>query len=69
LSRVEEVFAVIGIIFGFLIFLTIPGWFGVRVRGRYKRGEASSIRINEYMGFFFAAVFVFAAVVGPFIAD
>jgi hypothetical protein len=68
LSRVEEIFAIIGIIFGFLIFFTIPGWFGLRAWGRYKRGEGSSIRIYEYMGLFAAALLVFVAV-GLFIAD
>ena len=64
LSRFEEIFAIIGIVFGFLIFLTIPGWFGVRAWGRYKRGEESSIRIYEYMGFVVAALLVLGVVGG-----
>jgi amino acid transporter len=69
LSRLEEVFAIIGIVFGFLIFLTIPGWFGVRAWGRYKRGEESSIRIYEYMGFVVAALLALGVVVGVFVGD
>lgn len=45
LSNPQKFFAILGIVFGFFIFLTIPGWYGVRASRRYKRGEESSIRI------------------------
>lgn len=50
LSAVGEFFAFLGIAFGFLLLLTIPGWYGVRAWRRYGRGEPSSIRVYEYLG-------------------
>jgi hypothetical protein len=64
LSNPQKFFAILGIVFGFLIFFTIPGWYGVRAWRRYKRGEESSIRMYEYMGIAFAALLIFAIVGG-----
>lgn len=58
LSRVEEVFAVLGIAAGFLVLLTIPGWYGVRAWRRYRQGQQSSIRGYSIFGMVAAALVV-----------
>jgi hypothetical protein len=57
-------FAIFGIAAGFLLFLTIPGWFGVGAWRRYRRGEPSSIRGWSIWGMIFTPLTVVGVIVG-----
>jgi hypothetical protein len=63
LSRVQEVFAIVGITAGFLFLLTIPGWYGIRAWRRYRQGEPSSIRSYFYFGVIVSAFIVLVVVI------
>jgi hypothetical protein len=54
----------VGIVAGFFFLLTIPGWFGIRAWGRYKRGEPSSIRGYMWFGGIAGALFLFGILAG-----
>jgi hypothetical protein len=58
LSPWGKFFAIVGIIGGFFVLATIPGWFGVRAWGRYTRGEPSSIRGYRAFGVVVVSVLV-----------
>ena len=64
LTSFQRFLAVLGIIFGFFLLLTIPGWLGIRAWGRYRRGEPSSIRSYMWFGGIAGAVLLATVPIG-----
>jgi hypothetical protein len=62
----KRVGAVLGVVWAFFFFLTIPGWIALSRYRKWKRGESTTPFGLIWWGYGFGALFVFGMVVSSF---